>query len=483
VAVAAPSSRGVRSATSTFVLGLVTGLVYFVGTVYWVVGVMRTFGSLSTSVAVLVGLLLASYLALYPAFFALLLRRAIQRFGEAGLWLAPVLWVATEWLRGVVGGGFPWVLLGASQATVTPIVQLASITGVYGLSALVALVSTAAAAVAVSRRRVHRFGAIVTAAVVIVVAVAGAMRVRWGTLTTDGRPMRVGLVQGSVEQVDKYDTRFRDAILRRYLDLSRETIAAGANLVVWPEASTPFYFDANTILAAPVRALAAQTHTPFIIGTDEMSAPERDQPEQYYNSAVFVGADGRSRGTYRKMHLVPFGEYVPLRRALFFVAPLVESVGDLSPGTKPVVFDDDGRRLSVAICYESVYPEILRSFVVRGSELLVTITNDAWFDRSSAAYQHFAQGSLRAVEEGRYVVRAANTGVSGAIDPYGRVLVRTDLFVPVSLAVDVRLLDGRTIYNRIGNLFAWLSTIAAGGVALTGRRKLGTRRGAGPVVS
>jgi apolipoprotein N-acyltransferase len=155
----------------------------------------------------------------------------------------------------------------------------------------------------------------------------------------------------------------------------------------------------------------------------------------------------------------------------------------LSPGTKPVVFDDDGRRLSVAICYESVYPEILRSFVVRGSELLVTITNDAWFDRSSAAYQHFAQGSLRAVEEGRYVVRAANTGVSGAIDPYGRVLVRTDLFVPVSLAVDVRLLDGRTIYNRIGNLFAWLSTIAAGGVALTGRRKLGTRRGAGPVVS
>jgi apolipoprotein N-acyltransferase len=386
------------------------------------------------------------------------------------------LWVATEWLRGVVGGGFPWVLLGASQATVTPIVQIASVTGVYGLSALVALVSTAAAAVTISRRRVHRTGAVIAVVTVIVVAVAGAARVRWGTLTTEGRPMRVGLVQGSVEQVDKYDTRFRDAILRRYLDLSRQTIEAGANLVVWPEASTPFYFDTNTILAAPVRALAAQTRTPFIIGTDEMSAPERDRPERYYNSAVFVGADGRSKGTYRKMHLVPFGEYVPLRRALFFVAPLVESIGDLSPGAEPVVFDADGGRVSVAICYESVYPEILRSFVVRGSELLVTITNDAWFARSSAAYQHFAQGSLRAVEEGRYVVRAANTGVSGAIDPYGRVLVRTDLFVPVSLAVDVRLLEGRTIYSRIGNLFAWLSTIAAGWVVLAGRRGARGRR-------
>jgi apolipoprotein N-acyltransferase len=481
VAVAAPSSRGARSATSTFVLGLLTGLVYFGGTVYWVVDVMRTFGALSTPVATAVGLLLASYLALYPACFALLLRRAVQRFGDAGIWLAPVLWVATEWLRGVIGGGFPWVLLGASQATVTPIVQLASVTGVYGLSALVALVSTAAAAVTISRRRVHRQGAVVVIVTVVVVALGGAVRVGWGALTTGGRPMRVGLVQGSVEQVDKYDTRFRDAILRRYLDLSRETIDAGANLVVWPEASTPFYFDTNTILAAPVRAVAAQTRTPFIIGTDEMSAPERDRPERYYNSAVFVGADGRSKGTYRKMHLVPFGEYVPLRRALFFVAPLVESIGDLSPGTEPVIFDADGRRVSVAICYESVYPEILRSFVVRGSELLITITNDAWFGRSSAAYQHFAQGSLRAVEEGRYVVRAANTGVSGAIDPYGRVLVRTDLFVPVSLAVDVRLLDGRTIYSRIGNLFAWLSTIAAGWVVVAGRRRARGRRA--PAVS
>jgi apolipoprotein N-acyltransferase len=233
-----------------------------------------------------------------------------------------------------------------------------------------------------------------------------------------------------------------------------------------------------------VRALAAQTRTPFIIGTDEMSAPERDEPERYYNSAVLVGPDGRSKGVYRKMHLVPFGEYVPLRKALFFVAPLVESIGDLSPGAEPVVFDVDGGRVSVAICYESVYPEILRSFVARGSQLLVTITNDAWFDRSSAAYQHFAQGSLRAVEEGRYVVRAANTGVSGAIDPYGRVIVRTDLFVPLSLAVDVRLLGGRTIYSRIGNLFAWLSTIAAAWVVVAGRRRgRGRRVPAGRAVS
>jgi apolipoprotein N-acyltransferase len=400
----------------------------------------------------------------------------VRRFGLGGVWLAPLFWTAGEWARSTVGGGFPWVLLGSSQATVVPIVQAASVVGVYGLSALVALVSTAAAAVALGQhRRAHARGAIAVGVLLVVIAAAGMARVRSGALLEAGRGLRVGLVQGSVPQTDKYDPQYRDDILQRYLALSRQTIAEGAGLVVWPEAATPFYFDASALLAQPVRRLAAETHTPFVIGTDEYAPPTASSPERSYNAAVLVGTDGRSHGSYRKMHLVPFGEYVPLRSLLFFVKPLVEAVSDFSAGTDPVVFDAGGRKLSVSICYESVYPEVSRAFVAGGSELLITITNDAWFGRSSAAYQHFDQGALRGVEEGRYMVRAANTGISGAVDPYGRALLRSDLFVPAAMTVDVRLLDERTIYSRVGDLAAWLSLAASLWVLVPFRKQRASR--------
>jgi apolipoprotein N-acyltransferase len=429
---------------------------------------MQTYGGLSPVVAVLVALLLASYLALYIGVFALLLGQAIRQLGVGGVWVAPACWVATEWLRATIGGGFPWVLLGSSQATVVPIVQAASVVGVYGLSALVALVSTAAAAVGLSRQPAHWRAALFVAAALAAVAGGGLYRISRGSWTSRGEAIRVGLVQGSVNQEDKYDANLREAILRRYVDLSRQAIGAGANLVIWPEASTPFYLDLDAAQAAPIRRLAVEARTPFIIGSDEFTAATTAHPDRYYNAAVLVGADGRSRSSYRKMQLVPFGEYVPLKRLLFFVGPLIEAVSDFSPGEEPVVFDVDGRRMSVAICYESVYPWIAREFVARGSQLLVTITNDAWFRWSSAAYQHFDQGMLRAVEEGRYLVRAANTGISGAVDPYGRVLVRTELFVPTVVTADVSLISARTIYSRLGDVVVWasfgvtLATIALG---------------------
>jgi apolipoprotein N-acyltransferase len=461
----------VRHTLRSFQLGLVAGGVYFGGTLYWVVGVMQMYGGLSTFVAVLVAMLLAAYLSLYPAFFTVLVARSVRRFGVAGVWCAPFFWVSTEWLRSTIGGGFPWVLLGTSQATVLPVVQTASVLGVYGLSALVALVSTAAAAVALSRDRLHRRAATAVAVVLVLAILGGLQRLAAGTWINVGTPSRVGLVQGSVNQEDKYDAALRDVILKRYIDLSRQAISAGANLVIWPEASTPFYLDLDAAQAAPIRRLAVEARTPFLIGTDEFTRASAGQPDRYYNAAVLVGVDGRSRASYRKMQLVPFGEYVPLKRLLFFVGPLIEAVSDFSAGTEPVVFDVDGRRVSVAICYESVYPWIAREFVARGSQLLITITNDAWFRRSSAAYQHFEQGALRAVEQGRYVVRAANTGISGAVDPYGRVLARTELFVPTVITADVRLTNARTLYSRIGDVVVWLSLALTVAIALaTGRR-------------
>ena len=191
--------------------------------------------------------------------------------------------------------------------------------------------------------------------------------------------------------------------------------------------------------ADSIRSLARDARVPILFGSDQI---ERGAPTKYYNSAYLVRADGSTAGVYRKMHLVPFGEYVPLKRLLFFAAPLVEAVSDFSAGDAAVLMDVDGHPVSTAICYEIVYPDLVRRFVAGGSELLTTITNDAWFGDTSAPHQHFAQASMRAIENGRYLVRAANTGISGVVDPYGRVVVQSRLFEPAVVTGTVTLQDG-----------------------------------------
>jgi apolipoprotein N-acyltransferase len=296
------------SALRSFGYGWLTGMLYFTGTVYWVVGVMTTYGGLPAIVGLLVGFLLAAYLSLYVALFAWALSRAVKHAGVTGVWMAPFFWVAGEWLRGWIGGGFPWVFLGTSQASVLPVAQAASVVGVYGLSALVALVSTAAAVLAVTTRPVHRRAVAGVAVGLALVVAAGAFRVHGDGLTRTGPVLRVGIVQGAVEQGVKWDPAHRLPILDRHLQLSRQVIGRGAGLVVWPESSTPFFFDAEPPMAAPVRQLAAESSTPFIIGTDEYEAGRDGAPDRIYNTALLVDATGRSRATYRKMHLVPFGE-------------------------------------------------------------------------------------------------------------------------------------------------------------------------------
>ena len=435
-------------------LGLLTGIVYFGGTLYWLVDTMRTFGGLPVVVAILVCLLLVLFLSLYIALFAWLVARGFRRFGAAAVWSAPFIWVGCEYLRSWLGGGFPWVLLGYTQATVTPIAQAASLGGVFFLSFIVALVSAAAASTALTRRPARWIVSGAVIAGVIALGVWGSLRIREGSLTTGTGTVRVGLVQGNIPQEDKWNRDLIMPILERYLALSRQALAGGADVVIWPESSTPFFLEENPALANEIRMLAQQSQRPFIIGSDQI---ERAQQNRFYNSAFLVGPDGQTRAVYRKMHLVPFGEYVPMRTLLPFVGPLVESVADFSPGLEPVLLPIGDHALSVAICYEVVYPWLVRSFVLGGSELLVTITNDAWYGTTSAAYQHWEQASLRAVEQGRYLVRAANTGISGIVDPYGRVVASTRLFETEVVTGDVRWNTGRTLYATMGDLIAWLA--------------------------
>ena len=456
-----------------FRLGLLTGVVYFAGTLYWLVGTMHTYGGLPTPVAIVVCALLVVFLALYVALFAWLLSRAVDRLGPAAIWLAPLIWTGSEYLRSWVGGGFPWVLLGYSQATVLPIAQAASIGGIYLLSAIVALVSVAAAWPVIDRRPARWLASAGAIAAVVALGVWGAMRVGDAALLADAATVRVGLAQGNIAQEDKWNPALAEPILDRYLDLSRRAVADGARVVIWPESSTPFFLEENPAMAVRIRRLAAETGTPFVIGSDQIERaanPARNDEQRFYNAAFLVGADGRTSAVYRKMHLVPFGEYVPLRGLLPFVAPLVEAVAEFSPGLEPVLLPVGDRRLSVAICYEVVYPWLVRSFVLNGSDLLVTITNDAWYGTTSAAYQHWEQASLRAVEHGRYLVRAANTGISGIVDPYGRVVARTELFETGVITGDVRWISQKTMYARIGDLMAWISLAVMAVVAFAALR-------------
>jgi apolipoprotein N-acyltransferase len=451
-------------------MGLLAGVTYFVGTIYWTGAVMRQYGDLPPVVAWLLMVALAAYLALYPALFAVIVDRLVSRIGVAGLCLAPAVWVTSELGRGYLFTGFPWELLGYSQTTVLPVAQIASLFGVYGLSALVALVSTSLVLLVFDRTSVRWWTTGVAVTAVVAAAVWGSARMRDDSLTREGTPLRVGLVQGDVPQDEKWEGQQASTIVQRYVELSRQAASRGARFLVWPESALPFFFQEDPLDGDVVRRLAFETHTFILFGSDQV---ERTVPPRYYNSAFLIDPDGTVAAVYRKIHLVPFGEYVPVKRLLFFAAPLVQSVSDFSAGDRVVMLPVAGHLASTAICYEVVYPNLARDAVRSGSQLLTTITNDAWFGRSSAPWQHFEMASLRAIEEGRYLVRAANTGISGIVDPYGRVLARSPLFEQAVLVGDVRFLTGLTVYARIGDAFVYacaLATLAA--LVATMRRKV-----------
>jgi apolipoprotein N-acyltransferase len=456
----------------------VCGGVYFAGTLYWLVETMTTFGGLSTPLAVFAAALLVAYLALFPAFFSALLARSVRTFGAAGLLLSAPFWMTTELGRQYVWDGFPWTLLGYSQVTVLPIAQLASVVGVYGLSGLLALAASAVAFALVSRTRRRWTPLLITVAMVAAIGLWGATRMRRADLLSSGETVRVAVLQGNVAQEDKWNPALADAITDRYIAMTREALARGATFIMWPESSTPFYFERDLLRGGAIRRLAREGNATLLIGSDQVEPvkavagePNPKPKERYYNAAFLVKPDGSIGAVYRKIHLVPFGEYVPAKRIFFFVGPIVDALSDtFDAGTEPVLLPVGRHKVSTAICYEVIYGSLMRQFVVEGSELLTTITNDAWYGRSSAAYQHWDQAALRAIENGRYLARAANTGISGFVDPYGRVVSKSPLFEQALLVEEIRFLQARTIYSRIGDLVAWLSLVFTAAVFLASRR-------------
>jgi apolipoprotein N-acyltransferase len=456
-------------------LGLLAGFVYFTGTLYWFVVTLTLFGGLSRPVAMFASAMGIAYLALYPALFAVIQGRLVKALGRSAVLLAPAVWVATEMARTYSPLDFPWELLGYSQATVLPIAQIASVVGVYGLSALVASVSAAAAYATLDTSARRWRACAIVATVVVTASVWGTLRIQRHALTSSGTAVRVAVLQGNILQDQKWDPAMRDAIMERYIAMTREAIGRKAQFIIWPESATPLPYEQDMPGGELIRRLTREAQVTLLIGSDQVETlrpvPAAKPESRLYNAAYLIKPDGSTAAVYRKMHLVPFGEYVPFSRLLYFIGPLVEAVSDFVPGTDATLLPVKGHMVSTAICYEVIYSGLMRTFVTRGSELLTTITNDAWYGWSSAAYQHWEQASLRAIEEGRYLARAANTGISGFVDPYGRVMQRSNMFQSAVMAEDVRFITERTIYSRIGDVVGWLS------VALTVAALLTTCRG------
>ncbi len=458
-------------ARRAFALGLTSGAVYFAGTLYWLVGTLTMFGGLPTALSVVAAMLLVAYLSLFPAAFALIVARFARRSIPLSLVMAVPAWVTTELGRQYVWDGFPWALLGYSQVTWLPVAQLASITGVYGLSGLLALTAAAAAWVVVEPGTRRWTVTVATVALVAGCALWGQARMSRSALTSAGEPVRVAVLQGNIAQDDKWDPALADMITDRYLSMTRRALGEGATFIMWPESATPFFFEHDLVRGGAIRRLAREGKATLLIGSDQIepvravAGTPREAPRQY-NAAFVVQPDGQVGAVYRKMQLVPFGEYVPAKRLLFFVGTIVEAASDFAAGEAPVLLPIGSHKASTAICYEVIFASLMRRFVADGSELLTTITNDAWYGSSSAPYQHWEQASMRAIEGGRYLARAANTGISGFVDPYGRVLERSGLFEQALLVADLRFIRERTVYSRIGDLVAWLSLAATAAALL-----------------
>ncbi|MCF6178874.1 MAG: apolipoprotein N-acyltransferase [Geopsychrobacter sp.] len=432
-----------------FASGFVCGLSFFAPLLYWLNIVMTSYGGLAPFFAVVAWLMLCAYLSLYFAIALWLAFRFQQRLKLPLLCSLPILWIAFEYLRGLVLSGFPWGLLGYAAIDMENLRQLADVFGVYGLSGLFVVINVILADL-VRRRSVKRgvLGLTLCALLLVGGLFYGRQAIRF---TGPELPrLNVALVQGNIAQQHKWDRNYRQLTLDKYRRLSLEAAQTGAELLIWPEASAPFYLQEESTDSRQVRQVPRETGTALLVGgpSYEMRA---DKGYDYHNSAFLLDRDGQQLGRSDKIHLVPFGEYVPFAKVLFFINKLVSGVGDFTPGTvEPLSFKHHD--LGVLICYEAIFPALARDYVRNGSDLLVNITNDAWFGRSSAPRQLLDMTRMRAIENRIWIARAANTGISALISPTGQILHETPLFEAISVTGSVELGARPSFYREQGDI-------------------------------
>ena len=465
---------GLSRRRQAFWLGWLAGIICSTGIMSWVVTAMHTYGKVPLVFSYGIMLLLTAYLGLYVGIYSagvVWFRMLMPRYG---LFAAPCLWVTLELLRTYVLSGLPWSLLGYSQYRQLDVIQIADHLGVYGVSFLIVLTNVALAELYLWLMPLFRgfrparlpWELVTTAAMLVGLSWAySTSLIASEAMEGSKAALQVGVVQPNIDQAVKWDQAFREETLRRY-DRLTESFGYGVDLVVWPEAATPFIYEREPVYQLQLVAMANRASAPLLFGSPAVRFDPERKPF-LLNSAYLLSPDGELLGRYDKQHLVPFGEYIPLKSSLlFFLEKMVEGIGDFQAGPGPTILsfqlkESQGAaparrvKFGVVICYEVIFPDLVRRIASSGAEFLVTITNDAWFGDSSAPTQHFSMVVFRSVENHLAFARAANTGISGFIDPFGRIIVASPTFTQTALQAEIPVRQTKTFYSRHGDVFAY----------------------------
>jgi apolipoprotein N-acyltransferase len=460
-----------------FLLGYVSGILWYIGNCYWIYSTMKQYGGLNVFEAAGILFLFSLYLGLYNGLFALLISWLAR--GESGirnaLVLSPFVWVAVELARTRITG-FPWDLLGVTQVDNIPLARIATFTGVYGISLEIMIVNAAfAAAFLIRRNRRPLLMAALAATFVLQAA-------RWIPAPAVPADHRALLVQENAPVLDSADWTtqyFADTLtdLTR-LSLTPPKQSQHPELIVWPESPAPFY-SGDPLFRTAVSQIAESAQSWMVVGNVgvENASLSPQHVTEIFNSATLVAPDGEWGAHYDKIHLVPFGEYVPFKDLFSFAGGLTKEVGDFSRGASREPLAAGNQKLGVFICYESIFPDDIRQFANNGAQVFVNISNDGWYGDSGAYAQHLKQARMRAVENARWLLRDTNTGVTASIDPYGRVVasaprkLRNVLEAPYSLSAET------TFYTRRGDWLAYAcAIISLGAILLSFTSASGSRK-------
>ena len=446
-----------------FRIGFLTGIVHYLTLLYWFIPFLTTYGPFPTLISTGILCLLSSYLAVYIGLFSMAI--VSTRVSPYALWaMAPVFWVCLEYVRTTVFSGFPWELLGHTQYNALHIIQISDIVGVYGISFLIMMSNVLLFFLyqVAAKQDWQGYKTDPKFFLVYVFFFCGLIGAVWNygdrqissmeKKIAQAPTKKIAVVQGNIDQTQKWDPAYQISTLKKYFELSNSLSAQQWDLIVWPETAMPFYFSTQVPLTRMVLENIRSSGIDTLLGSPAYSREEKRV--RYFNRAFLIRASGTIADAYDKAHLVPFGEYVPMKRWLPFLGKMVAQVGDFSTGMVGDTLSWGKHEIGALICYEMIFPYLSRAAVRHGAHLLVNITNDAWYGQTSAPFQHFSMAVFRAIETRRTLVRSANTGISGIIDPLGRVIRQTPIFKDAVFGEAVPLMSGLTPYVKLGDFFA-----------------------------
>lgn len=451
-----------KSVYKSFLAGWFCGFLFYAGLMYWIVVVTTTYGGLIYPLGIFVMLLLVTYLSLYLGLSLALSRFIEERTPFTLPLIFPFIWVTLEYIRSFAFSGFPWESLGYSLYQTQYIIQCADITGIYGISFLIVFTNVTGYLLlrGIPQKKIPWKEVVLTTLLLSTALLYGKGRVSTIAKLSEASPsIPVGLIQGNIDQGIKWNRAFRQQAIAIHQELSVKALKQGVRLIIWPESSTPFYFQSELDYQKVIFNIIGDSDTFLLMGSPFFD--QKDGRIRNFNSAFLLAPTREVLGRYDKMHLVPYGEYIPLKQFFPFINKMVVGIGNFYSGDTRQLLHLPEAPFGVLICYEIIFPNLTRRFVKDGAQFLVNITNDAWFGKTSAPYQHLSMAVVRAIENRRFIARAANTGISSIIDASGKIQSSSKLFTETVITGTIRTLTIPTFYSTYGDIFAYLSVLFA----------------------